>query len=78
MSDDRVLAIAQILLSVLYTVGYFAVLILFMLGYARIPVDYKEAFAGLLSILSAAQLAIIYFWFQRTRAGGQPPQGATT
>ena len=76
MNNDRILAVAQIALSVLYTAGYFAVLILFMLGYARIPVDYKEAFAGLLSILSAAQLAIIYFWFQRTRAG-QPPQGAT-
>jgi hypothetical protein len=76
MTDDRVLALAQIALSILYTIGYFTVLILFMLGYARVPVDYKEAFAGLLSILSAAQLAIIYFWFQRTRQN-TPPQGDT-
>jgi hypothetical protein len=72
VNNDRILAIAQIMLSMLYTAGYFVVLILFMLGYARIPVDYKEAFAGLLSILSAAQLAIIYFWFQRTRQNQAP------
>lgn len=71
---DKLIASAQLGLSVLFLTGYFTVLILFMLGYARIPTDFKEAFSGLLSLMTAGGLAILYFWFQRTRAGGVPEQ----
>lgn len=66
--NDRFIAVAQLGLSTLYTVGFFAVLVLFMLGYANVPERFDNAFTGLLNLLTAAQLAIVYFWFQRTRA----------
>lgn len=65
--NDRFIAWSQLALSVLFLTGYFTVIILFMLGYARIPADYKEAFAGLLSLMTGGGLTILYFWFSRTR-----------
>lgn len=78
MSIDRLTAYAQILLSVLFLSGYFIVLILFMLGYARIPPDYKEAFAGLLTLMTGGGLTILYFWFQRAKNIGSPDPATTT
>ena len=76
-NSDRVISFAQISLSVLYTIGFFMVIVLFMLGYARVPEQFENAFTGLMNLLSAAQLAVIYFWFQRTRANQTPtpPEG---
>jgi hypothetical protein len=73
-----IIALAQIGLSALFLTGYFLVLILFMMGFSRVPVDYKEAFVGLLSLLSAGGLTILYFWFQRLRMGGVPDPVTTT
>lgn len=73
--NDRIIAGAQIGLSVLYTVGYFAIVIMFMLGYADVPDKFENMFTGLINLLSAAQLAVIYFWFQRTRAKADETQG---
>jgi hypothetical protein len=56
----------------LFLSGYFLVIILFMLGYAKIPADYKEAFAGLLSLMTGGGLTILYFWFSRARAQALP------
>ena len=74
MTNDKLIAMAQMVLSVLYTAGFFAVLIMFMLGLARVPDKFDNAFTGLLNLLTAAQLAIIYFWFQRQR-GSVPTPG---
>lgn len=65
--NDRFTAYAQLFLSALFLTGYFVVIILFMMGYADIPTDYKEAFSGLLSLMTGGGLTILYFWFQRTR-----------
>lgn len=73
MTNERLIAWAQIALSVLFLSGYFTVLILFMLGHARIPADYKEAFAGLLSLMTGGGLTVLYFWFQRSRTPELPP-----
>lgn len=73
MVTDRFIAVAQLGLSVLFLTGYFAVIILFMMGLAKIPTDFKEAFSGLLSLMTGGGLTILYFWFQRTRA---PPESA--
>lgn len=64
---DKAIAYAQLILSVMFIGGYFTTLIMFMLGYARVPVDYKEAFSGLLSLLSAGALMLLQFWFSRSR-----------
>ena len=71
--NERLIAWAQIALSVLFLTGYFTVLILFMLGYAKIPTDYKEAFAGLLSLMTGGGLTVLYFWFQRSRTTALEP-----
>lgn len=77
MINDKFIAAAQLLLSVLYTAGFFAVLIMFMLGFAKVPDKFDNAFTGLLNLLTAAQLAIVYFWFQRTRSSAPPAPEAT-
>lgn len=73
--NDRFTAWAQMSISLLFLTGYFLVIILFMLGYADIPTDYKEAFSGLLSLMTGGGLTILYFWFSRTR--GQAPDPNT-
>lgn len=75
---DKFTAWAQLALSVLFLCGYFLVLILFMLGQANIPTDYKEAFAGLLSLMTGGGLTILYFWFQRARGQSLPDPSTTT
>ena len=70
--NDRFVAWAQLLLSMLFLSGYFLVIILFMLGYANIPTDYKEAFSGLLSLMTGGGLTVLYFWFSRARAQALP------
>jgi uncharacterized membrane protein len=76
---NMLIAKAQVWLSALFLTGYFVVIILFMMGHAKIPPDFKEAFAGLLSLMTAGGLTILYFWFQRQRAGGVPdPTTVTT
>lgn len=75
---DKFTAWAQFALSLLFLTGYFIVIILFMLGYARIPTDYKEAFAGLLSLMTGGGLTVLYFWFQRSRQQTADPNTAVT
>jgi hypothetical protein len=75
MGSDKFTAWGQLFLSTLFLTGYFVVLILFMLGYARIPTDYKEAFSGLLSLMTGGGLTVLYFWFSRAR--GQTPEPNT-
>lgn len=70
---DKAIAHAQLLLSVIFILGYFATLIMFMMGYAKVPIDFKEAFAGLLSLLSAGALMILQFWFSRSRQNSDTP-----
>lgn len=70
---DKAIAHAQFLLSTMFIAGYFTTLIMFMMGYARVPIDYKEAFAGLLSLLSAGALMILQFWFSRSRQTSDTP-----
>ena len=53
----------QVVLSVVYTMGYFGVLFMFMSGSMSIEADHKVMFGGLLGILSTAQIQIMNFWF---------------
>lgn len=75
---DEYTARCQFWLSVVFLFGYFAVILLFLLGYAKIPTDYKEAFSGLMSLLTGGGLTILYFWFQRARLTGSPLEPNTT
>lgn len=65
--SDRAISIAQVLISVLFLVGYFFLLGMFVLGYAKVDPDYKDIVNSLLSVLTAGVGGILYFWFQRSR-----------
>jgi uncharacterized BrkB/YihY/UPF0761 family membrane protein len=68
-------AYAQIGLTVLFIVGYFIVLIMFMAGYVRVPTDFKDAFTALLGVITASVVSILNYWFARQRpdSPGNPP-----
>lgn len=53
----------QIILSVVYTLGYFGVLFGLMTDGLTIPIDHKDLFLILFGILTAAQTQILNFWF---------------
>lgn len=53
----------QVIFSVIYTVGYFAVLYLFVTGRVQINDGMKELVGTLLGVMTAAQIQIINFWF---------------
>lgn len=70
---DNRLSWAQIWLSVLFLVGVFAVTIIFETGFAKFgSPDEQKLFERLVHFLEDAALLILYFWFQRIRAGGIP------
>ena len=54
---------AQLMLSIVYTVAYAAVLYLFIGGHVAVPENQMTLFGSLLGVLSAAQIQIINFWF---------------
>lgn len=59
--------LAQFIMSILFTVGYFAVVILILLGYMKVPVEGREAFTGLIGVLTTTEVIIIGYWFSRQR-----------
>jgi hypothetical protein len=59
--------IAQFSMSILFTIGYFAVVILILLGYMKVPTDGREAFTGLIGVLTTTEVIIIGYWFSRQR-----------
>lgn len=64
---DRAIAIAQIAISIVFLVGYFCLLGMFVMGLAKVNPDYKDIVNSLMSVLTAGVGAILYFWFQRAR-----------
>lgn len=53
----------QVILSIVYTVGYFGVMFMFMTGKLQVAPEHNVMFGGLLGILSAAQIQVLNFWF---------------
>jgi len=53
----------QVILSLVYSIGYFVVMFMFMAGKIAVPAEHAVMFGGLLGVLSAAQLQIMNFWF---------------
>lgn len=69
----RLIATAQLILSGVFLGGYFAVLVMFLLGYIHTPVEWKDALIALLGVITGGVGVILSFWFSRSRtlAGGQ-------
>lgn len=63
----RHIACAQIGLSFAFIGGYFGLLLFFLLGYVKVPGDYKDTFQTLLGALTAGVVTILGFWFSRQR-----------
>lgn len=67
MMTHRIISYAQIILSALFLIGYFSVLVMFLLGYIRTPADWKDALTALLGVITAGVMQILGFWFARQR-----------
>jgi predicted tellurium resistance membrane protein TerC len=64
---DELIGWAQVLLSVLFLVGYFLVLVGFLAGWWHPPAEWKDAVIALLGVITGAVGVIISFWFSRSR-----------
>ncbi|MFO0451057.1 MAG: hypothetical protein ACK52I_20770 [Pseudomonadota bacterium] len=53
----------QITLSVIYTVGYFACLWVFLTGAVTVAENLRTEFGMVLGVMTAAQIKIMDFWF---------------
>jgi hypothetical protein len=67
---ERLIGFAQIFLSVVFLVGYFVLLGIFLLGLIRTPAEWKDALTALLGVLTAGVGTIMGFWFSRSRPAG--------
>lgn len=67
MTSDRIVAAAQVLLSAIYISGYFWSFGRFLDGDVQTPEAWKEVVISLISVLTAGMLAIVNFWFSRSR-----------
>lgn len=53
----------QIILSTIYTLGYFGCIYVVMSGDLKIPADIMTLASGLIGVMTAAQIKIMDFWF---------------
>ncbi len=72
MKTANLQAAAQILLSAIYTIGYFGVLSSFIFGWIRTPIEWRDVLGALLGLLTAGELLILQFWFSRERPKETP------
>lgn len=69
---DKMMAWAQIGLSVLFIVGTFLIIGLYELGHAHFSADQGKDFSSTLNWLTGACMLVMFFWFQRQRSAGIP------
>lgn len=67
-------AYAQLVLTVVFLVGYFWVLTDFVHGRIHTPPEWKDTLQALLSILTANVGVIVVYWFSRQRVSTDPGQ----
>jgi hypothetical protein len=62
----------QATLSVVFILGYFFVLTLFLFGIVKVPGEYHDMMITLLGILSGSVGSLMNFWFSRQRTSEDP------
>jgi hypothetical protein len=67
MNTDRVVGVAQIALSVVFLVGYFCVLGMFLLGHVYVAPVWRDQLGVMLGVLTAGVMLVLQFWFSRSR-----------
>ncbi len=70
----RATGYAQIILTCLFLVGYFWVLTDFIHGKISVPIEWKDTLQALLSVLTAAVITIVNYWFSRQRDSIESPK----
>src|SRR5690349_5990647 len=70
-------AYVQAILSFLFIGAYFYILIKFMDGGVKVPVEFKDAFTALLGVLTANVVQMMSFWFSRQRTSADPTAPGT-
>ena len=69
---DKMMAWAQITFSAMFFLATFTIMIIYELGLAHLGADQMKSFERNVDWLTGASLIVLYFWFQRARAGGIP------
>ena len=63
---------AQLLLTVVFVVGYFITLRDFIHGNIKVPIEWKETLQALLTLLTGGVMLILNYWFARQRQSTDP------
>jgi hypothetical protein len=63
---------AQILLTIIFLIGYFVVLTSFLKGKAIVDPTWKDTVQALISVLTGGVLLILNYWFARQRSSENP------
>jgi hypothetical protein len=71
---DKMMAWAQIALSVFVLVLIFTAILLYETGHVSLVADQQKSFDSLMDWLKSIGSLIVFFWFQRLRQGGIPDQ----
>lgn len=71
-ATDKLMAMAQIWLSVLYLVFTFIVTLAYELGWAHLTADQDKSFSNSLNWLQTTAGIVVFFWFNRARTAGIP------
>lgn len=68
----RETAYAQVLLTIVYFVGYFFTLHAFIEGRVKTPPEWRDTLGALLGVLTTGIPLILAYWFQRQRQSSDP------
>lgn len=68
----RTTAQAQVAITVVFMVGYFSILYVFLAGVIRTPPTWRDMLLTLLGVITGGMLTILNFWFSRARGQEKP------
>ncbi len=79
MKLDNFTAWAQAVLSVIYLVCTFAIIMIYELGYSKLtPGGQEKTFDSMVNWMTGGALIVLYFWLQRAKGQTTPDPETTT
>lgn len=79
MKLDNFTAYVQAILSAIYLICTFTIIIIYELGYARLPTGGQEkTFDSMVNWMTGGALIVLYFWLQRAKGQTQTPDPEST
>ena len=67
MDNQKLVAYAQVGLSAIFIIGYFSILLMFLLGHVSVSLEWKDTIAALFGVVTAGVGVILAYWFARQR-----------